>query len=346
MPMKAVLHQEAGGPEVLRYVDVPDPEPGPLDVVVRVAACALNRLDVVQRNGWFQLPGFTYPHIAGMDVAGEVVAVGSAVADVAVGDRIVVDPSLVGVPDGSRLARRGGPNGEPAVIGGTVPGGYAELCLVPSTHVYPVPDDLPLEQAATFPTCFLTAAHALFDVGGLRPGETVMVHAAGSGVSVATILLAKHAGATVIATAGSDRKLERALALGADHAGDNRTSDVAAFALAATDGRGVDMVLDHVGTALFGPSLTALAVGGRLVTCGNTSGDSATIPSLGQLFHARRSILGSDAYRPEEFGPVWETFCGARFPVVIDGEYPLAEAAAAQARLESGDVFGKIVLRP
>jgi NADPH:quinone reductase-like Zn-dependent oxidoreductase len=232
------------------------------------------------------------------------------------------------------------------VIGGTVPGGYAELCLVPSTHVYPVPDDLPLEQAATFPTCFLTAAHALFDVGGLRPGETVMVHAAGSGVSVATILLAKHAGATVIATAGSDRKLERALALGADHAGDNRTSDVAAFALAATDGRGVDMVLDHVGTALFGPSLTALAERGRLVTCGNTSGDSATIPSLGQLFHARRSILGSDAYRPEEFGPVWETFCAARFPAVIDGEYPLAEAAAAQARLEAGDVFGKLVLRP
>ncbi len=354
--MKAVLHHEAGGPEVLRFVDVPDPEPGPLDVVVRVAACALNRLDIVQRNGWFQLPGFTYPHIAGMDVAGEVVAVGSAVTAVAEGDRVVVDPSLAGVPEGSRLADRAGPDGEPAVIGGTVPGGYAELCLVPSTHVYPVPDDLPLEQAATFPTCFLTAAHALFDVGGLRAGETVMIHAAGSGLSVAAILLAKHAGATVLATAGSDHKLERALALGADHVGDNRTGDnrtgdnrtgdVAAFARAATDGRGVDMVFDHVGSALFGASLAALAVRGRLVTCGNTSGDTATIPSLGQLFHARLSILGSDAYRPEEFGPVWETFCAARFPVVIDGEYPLAEAATAQARLESGDVFGKLVLRP
>lgn len=344
--MKAVLHHEAGGPEVLRYVDVPDPEPGPLDVVVRVAACALNRLDIVQRNGWFQLPGFTYPHIPGMDVAGEVVAIGAAVTTVAEGDRVVVDPSLAGVPEGSRFAGAGGPNGEPAVIGGTVPGGYAERCVVPATHVYPVPADLPLEHAATFPTCFLTAAHALFDVGGLQAGETVLVHAAGSGVSVAAILLAKHAGATVLATAGSDHKLHRALALGADHAGNNRTDDIAAFALDVTDGRGVDMVLDHVGTALFGASLASLAVCGRLVTCGNTSGDSATIPSLGQLFHARRSILGSDAYRPEEFGPVWDTFCTARFPVVIDREYPLVEAAVAQARLESGDVFGKIVLRP
>jgi NADPH:quinone reductase-like Zn-dependent oxidoreductase len=344
--MKAVLHHEAGGPEVLRYVDVPDPEPGPLDVVVRVAACALNRLDIVQRNGWFQLPGFTYPHIAGMDVAGEIVAVGPSVTGVRLGDRVVVDPSLAGVPEGSRLAGRGDRHGELGIIGGTVPGGYAELCLAPSTHVYPVPDDLPLEQAATFPTCFLTAAHALFDVGRLRAGETVMIHAAGSGVSVAGILLAKHAGATVLATAGGARKLERALALGADQVVDNRTADVAAFALAATDGRGVDLVLDHVGTALFGGSLAALAVGGRLVTCGNTSGDSAAIPSLGHLFHGRRSILGSDAYRPEEFGPVWETFCTARFPVVIDREYPLDEAGAAQARLEAGDVFGKIVLRP
>jgi NADPH:quinone reductase-like Zn-dependent oxidoreductase len=344
--MKAVLYHQAGGPEVLQYVDVPDPEPGPADVIVRVAACSLNRLDVVQRNGWFQMPGFTYPHIAGMDVAGEVVAVGSAVTSVSVGDRVVVDPSLAGVADGSKLAGMGDLYGELGIIGGTVAGGYAELCLVPASHVYAVPDDMPLEHAATFPTCFLTAAHALFDVGGLQAGETVMIHAAGSGVSVAGILLAKHAGATVLATAGSDDKLERAKELGADAVCNNRTEDVTGFARGFTRGAGVDMVFDHVGTALFGPSLFAIGVRGRLVNCGNTSGDSATIPSLGYLFHSGITIKGSDPYRPEEFGPVWRTFCDARFPVAIDSEYPLADAAAAQDKMLSSDFFGKILLRP
>jgi NADPH:quinone reductase-like Zn-dependent oxidoreductase len=344
--MKAVLYHEAGGPEVLRYVDVPDPEPGPADVVVEVRACALNRLDVVQRNGWFQMPGFTYPHIAGMDLAGEVVAVGSGVVDVSVGDRVVVDPSLAGVSDGSKLAGMGDLFGELGIIGGTVAGGYAELCLVPASHVYPVPDDMPFEHAATFPTCYLTAGHALFDVGGLQAGETVMIHAAGSGVSVAGILLAKRAGATVLATAGSDDKLERARELGADFVCNNRTEDVTGFARGLTQGRGVDMVFDHVGTALFGPSLFAIGVHGRLVNCGNTSGDTATIPSLGYLFHSGITIKGSDPYRPEEFGPLWQTFCDARFPVAIDRTYHLSEAAAAQEQMLSSDFFGKILLVP
>ena len=149
--MKAMLYHEAGGPEVLQYVDVPDPEPGPGDVVIDVAATALNRLDVVQRNGWFQMPGFTYPHIAGMDVAGTVAAVGTEVAGVAVGDRVVVDPSLAGVADNSKLAGKGDLFGELGVIGATVDGGYAEQCLVPASHVYPVPDTMSLEHAATFP---------------------------------------------------------------------------------------------------------------------------------------------------------------------------------------------------
>ncbi len=210
--MKAVLYRHAGGPEVLEHIEVPDPEPGARDVVIEVAACALNRLDVVQRHGWYQMPGFAYPHIAGMDLAGNVVAVGSEVTTVAVGDRVVADPSLAGVPEGSNLSGRGDLYGELGIIGATVDGGYAERCLVPDTHVYPVPDDMSLEHAATFPTCYLTAAHALFDVGRLTAGETVMIHAAGSGVSVAAIQLAKRAGATVLATAGSDDKLDRARA--------------------------------------------------------------------------------------------------------------------------------------
>jgi NADPH:quinone reductase-like Zn-dependent oxidoreductase len=344
--MKAVRYHAPGGPEVLEYVDVPDPEPGVLDVVIEVGACALNRLDVVQRNGWYQMPGFTYPHIAGMDVAGTIVEVGSDVGTVSVGDRVVVDPSLAGVAEGSKLAGRGDLYGELGIIGATADGGYAERCLVPASHVYPVPDDMPIEHAATFPTCFLTAAHALFDVGGLAAGETVMIHAAGSGVSVAAIQLAVRAGATVLATAGSDAKLERARELGATHVCNNRTTDVAGWARGVTGGSGVDMVFDHVGTALFGPSLFAIGVGGRLVNCGNTSGDEATIPSLGYLFHSAISILGSGPYEPHEFGAVWQQFCEGGFEVAIDREYPLTEAAVAQEQLVSNDVFGKILLRP
>jgi NADPH:quinone reductase-like Zn-dependent oxidoreductase len=344
--MKAVLYRELGGPEVLQFTDVPDPEPGPADVVVRVEAAALNRLDVVQRHGWYQMPGFTLPHIAGMDVAGTVAAVGSDVTTVAAGDRVVVDPSLAGVQGVSKLAGMGDLYGELGVIGATVDGGYAELCLVPASHVYRVPDDVPIEHAASFPTCWLTAGHALFEVGRLQAGETILIHAAGAGVSVAAIHLAKHAGATVLATAGTDEKCEKALELGADHVLNNRTGDVAGWARGATQGAGVNMVFDHVGTALFGPSLFALGIKGRLVNCGNSSGDTATIPSLGYLFHSGLSIIGSDPYRPEEFGPLWRTFCEQRFPVVIDSEFPLADAGIAQQKLLSNDVFGKILLKP
>ena len=243
-----MLYHEHGGLEVLRYEEVRDPEPGPVDVVVDVAATALNRLDVVQRNGWFTMPGFRF-HIAGMDVAGVVSVIGDDVIDVAVGDRVVVDPSLSGVDDRSKLAGMGDLFGELGIIGATVDGGYAERCLVPASHVYHVPDGLPLEHAAPFATCFVTASHALFDIGKLVSGETVMIHAAGSGLSTAAIQLAKHAGATVLATAGTDAKCERALTLGADHVLNNRTGDVTRWARGVTAGAGVDMVLDHIGTA-------------------------------------------------------------------------------------------------
>jgi NADPH:quinone reductase-like Zn-dependent oxidoreductase len=344
--MKAMLYTETGGPEVLQYIDIADPEPGPTDVIVDVAATSLNRLDVVQRNGWFQMPGFTFPHIAGMDVAGTVAALGEDVTSVSIGDRVVVDPSLAGVAESSKLAGLGDLYGDLGIIGGTVDGGYAEKCLVPASHVYAIPDGMPFEHAATFPTCYLTAAHAIFQVGKLQAGETVMIHAAGSGVSTAAIQLAKNAGATVLATAGTDAKCEQALAIGADHASNNRTDDVTGFAREMTQGAGVNMVFDHVGTALFGASLFGIGVGGRLVNCGNSSGDEATIPSLGYLFHSGISILGSDPYRPEEFGPVWDTFCTGDFEVVIDSEFALADAAQAQDKMLASDFFGKIILKP
>ncbi len=344
--MKAVSYSAHGGPEVLRLAEVPDPEPGPADVVVQVAATALNRLDIVQRAGWFTMPGFALPHIAGMDLAGVVVATGEQVTDVALGDRVVVDPSLAGVAEGSQLAGRGDLYGDLGIIGATVDGGYAELCLVPASHTYPVPDGMSLEAAAVFPTCWLTAAHALFEVGGLQQGETLLVHAAGSGVSSAAIQLACHAGAKVLATAGSATKCARAIELGAYASANNRTEDVAAWARSLSENKGVDMVLDHVGPALWEASLGSLTVGGRLVSCGNTTGDSVTIPSLGHLYHLGLQILGSDPYRPEEFGTVWETYCSGNFVAPIDSVLPLAEAAIAQERLLAGDYFGKILLRP
>jgi NADPH:quinone reductase-like Zn-dependent oxidoreductase len=334
------------GEDVLLLEEVPDPEPGPTDVVLDVAATALNRLDVLQRQGLFQLPGFSLPHIAGMDVAGVVSAVGAKVVGVTVGDRVVVDPSLAGVDEGSNLAGRGDLHGELGIIGATVDGGYAEKCLVPSSHVYALPSAMSFEQAATFPTCYLTASHALFSVGGLKAGETVMIHAAGSGIGVAALRLAKQAGATILATAGTDEKCEQARELGAEEVLNNRTGEVADWARRVTSGAGVDLVLDCVGTALFGSSLFALGHGGRLVCCGNASGDEAVIPSLGYLFHSGIKIFGSDPYHPDEFGPAWERFCADSQPPVIDSVFPLAEAAQAQERLLSGDHFGKILLRP
>ena len=344
--MKALLYKSAGGPEVLEYIDIPDPEPGPRDVVVGVAATTVNNLDVTQRNGWFALPGFTLPHIAGMDVAGTVLAIGSEVTCVALGERVVVDSSMTEVPDGSKLAGMGDLYGELGIIGATVAGGYAEQCLVPETHVYKIPNNMSWHHAVVFPTAWMTAQHALFTVGNLREGETVMIHAAGSGVSMAGIQLAKHAGATILATAGTEEKCARALDLGADYATENRSTDIAAWAREITNGVGVNMVFDHVGEALWAASMFSLAPQGRLVNCGSTSGDIATIPSLGFMYHMGIQILGSDPYRYEEFAPAWDTYCSGDFRSLIDSVYPLAQGAEAQEKMLQRDFFGKIVLEP
>ncbi len=344
--MKALLYHQPGGADVLRYEDVADPDPGPADVIVRVAATALNHLDVVQRSGWYQLPGFTLPHIAGMDLAGTVVSIGDEVSNVSVGDRVVVDPSLAGAPDHSKLTGMGDFYGNLGVIGGTVAGGYAELCLVPSTHVQPVPADMHWHQAAAFPTIWLTAHHALFDTGRLQLGETLLIHAAGSGVSTAAIQMAKRAGATVLATAGSAEKCAKAIELGADFAANNREVDVAAWAREVTDGAGVDVVFDHVGPALWDASFKALKARGRLVNCGNTTGDQATISSLGYLFHMGIQILGSDAYRPHEFAEAWSLYCTGGFHTPIDSVFPLADGGEAQDKMLRSDFFGKILLEP
>lgn len=343
--MKALIY-EKHGTDVLEYRSVPDPTPGLRDVVIKVAATTVNNLDATQRNGWFTMPGFELPHISGMDVVGTVVEIGSEVSSVQVGERVIVDPSLTNVPENSKLSGRGDLYGELGVIGANVDGGYAELCLAPDTHVYPIPDELSWHQAAPFPTAWMTAHHALFDVAELKGGEVVMIHAAGSGVSMAGIQLAKNAGATVLATAGSEGKCEKAVQLGADFTCVNRDTDVAQWAREVTHGAGANVVFDHVGEALWAQSMFSLAPRGRLVNCGGTSGNAPVIPNLGYMYHMGLKILGSDPYRYEEFAPAWSTYCSGDFRSVVDSIFQLSEGAAAQDKLLNADCFGKIILEP
>ena len=302
--MKAVLYHRSGGPEVLEYTDVADPEPGARDVIVAVAATALNHLDIVQRNGWFTMPGFRFPHIAGMDLAGTVQSIGTEVEGFAVGDRVVVDPSLVGVPVGSKLAGGGDIHGELYIIGATVDGGYADLCLVPESHVHHVPPSITLEEAATFPTCYLTVWHALFEIGELEAGETGHDPCRRFGYGrrrhpareAARRNGDRHRGHRREVRASLGDRLRFRLQQPDNRCGRPSPREV-------TDGRGVDMVFDHIGPALFEASFYSLALRGRFVTCGNTSGDQFTVPSIGHMYHSGIRILGSDPYRSDEFAP-------------------------------------------
>ena len=344
--MKALIYEQHGGAEVLQYRDHPDPEPGARDVVIEVVATTVNRLDATQRNGWFKMPGFTLPHISGMDIAGTVMQVGEQATLAKIGQRVIVDPSLCKVPESSKLSGRGDIYGELGVLGANADGGYAEKCLAPETHLHLIPEGMSWHQAVMFPTAWMTAQHALFDVAELKAGETLMIHAAGSGVSMAGIQWAKNAGATVLATAGSEEKCTKARALGADHACNNRETDIAAWARELTAGRGVDVVFDHVGEALWAASIFSMAPRGRLVNCGGTSGDAPVIPSLGYMYHMGLRLLGSDPYRHEEFGPAWQHYCESDFQATVDSVFPLADGASAQEKMLSGDFFGKIILEP
>ncbi|MBO0729620.1 MAG: zinc-binding dehydrogenase [Acidimicrobiaceae bacterium] len=343
--MKAMVQHAHGGPEVLRFEEVDTPTIGPRDALVSVRATCLNRLDVLHREGPPLLPGFHLPHIAGMDVAGEIVAVGEQVTQWSRGDRVVVNPALQ--CGGCRFCRAGldGFCPDTAVVGGNRAGGYAELCSVPATHIYRIPDDVDYEVAATVPTVYSTAWQGLVVCGRLTVGETVLIHAAASGVSVAAIQLAKRAGATVIATAGTQAKLEVAERLGADVMVNNRTEDVVGRVRAATGGEGVDVVFDHVGPALFGASLHSLRPQGRLVFCGTTTGTTAAL-DLPYAYHFGISLIGVAPYHHAEFERMLAYYWGGSFEPVIDSRYPLAEAARAQQRLDCGDAAGKVVLLP
>ncbi len=339
--MKAVRVHEHGGPEVLRLEEVADPVPGPGEALVRVRACALNHLDLWVRRGLerVQIPR---PHIPGSDVAGEVVAAPSGT--VPVGQRVLIQPGLSCGRCPACLSGRDNQCPRYDVLGFQSDGGYAELVKVPVENLVPIPDHVGDVEAAAFPLVFLTAWHMLVTRACLSPGETVLIWAAGSGVGHAAVQLARLLGARVIATVGRPEKAPRARELGADLVLNHTVDDVVEQVRQATDRRGVDVVVEHVGQATWEASVRVLARGGRLVTCGATTGAAVGI-DLRVLFARHLALIGSYMGAKGELLQAAALFFAGRLRPVIDRVFDLSEAVAAHERLERREHFGKIVLR-
>jgi NADPH:quinone reductase-like Zn-dependent oxidoreductase len=338
--MKAVRFHTHGGPDVLRYEDAADPKPGPGDALIRVRACALNHLDLWKRRGMerVQIP---FPHISGADVAGDVISTPNG--EFGSGRRVMLQPGLSCMRCVACLDGRDNECASYDVLGYRSNGGYAEMVAVPVQNLIAIPDAIGYVEAAAFPLAFLTAWHMLITRARLRAGEDVLVLGAGSGVGQAAIQIAWRHGARVFATAGTDAKLAKARQLGAYEVINHKTQDIPASIKRFTGGRGVDVVVEHVGTATWERSLRSLTRGGRLVTCGATTGHDAQI-DLRVLFVRQLSLLGSYMGRKAELFRAAQFFFGGELRPVVDRTYPLAEAAEAHRRLESGEQFGKIVL--
>ncbi len=338
--MKAVRFHEHGDLNVLRYEEVPDPEPGPGEVIVKVRGCALNHLDLFQRRG---IPGVRLPHAPGSDIAGEVIS--TTVPTVKEGLRVMLQPGLSCGRCRACLSGEDNLCSSYDVIGYRSEGGYAERVKVPAGNVIPIPDQVEFNEAAAFPLTFLTAWHMLISRASLRAGETVLVLAAGSGVGQAAIQIARLHGARVIATAGSDDKLARARDLGAHDVINHYTQDIADRVRQLTGRCGVDVVCEHVGQATWIAAMKCLARGGRLVTCGATTGPQVSI-DLRHLFAKQQSLIGSYMGTKGELLRAAELFFNGQFRPVVDRVFPLSAAAAAQRHMEQKEHFGKIVLTP
>jgi len=340
--MRAILIPKHGGPEVLQHAEIPDPRPGPNEVLVRVRACALNHLDLWVRQG---LNGVTFPLplVPGSDIAGEVAAAGDLAARVHTGDKVVLAP---GVSCGQCAACAAGKDNECrkyTLLGYGRNGGCAEYIVAPDENVLPMPAGLSFEEAAAVPLVFLTAWHMLVARARLQPGEEVLVLGAGSGVGSAAIQIAKLMGARVLATAGSSAKLDKARELGADEVINHTQQKISDEVRRLTGKRGVDVVFEHVGTATWEQSILSLAIGGRLVTCGATTGFAAQL-DLRYLFARQLSLLGSYMGSRAELFTVLKLVGEKRLHPVIDRVFPLAEAVLAHLRMEQREQFGKIVL--
>jgi NADPH:quinone reductase-like Zn-dependent oxidoreductase len=340
--MKAIVFQKHGGPEVLEYTDVAIPEPRAHEVLVRVKACALNHLDLWVRQG---IPGvpIPLPHIPGSDVAGEIAKVGAEVTTVKVGQKVVLAP---GVSCGKCPACLAGMDNRCrhfSNLGYVIDGGDAEYVRAPEVNCLPYPENLTYEEAASIPLVFQTAYHMLLTRAQLQPAEDVLILGAGSGVGSAAIQIAAMFGARIIATAGSDAKLQKAQQLGAHHLINHKTQKIRDEVRRITNKRGVDIVFEHVGTATWADSIASLAPSGRLVTCGATTGYDAQI-DLRYLFSRQLSLLGSYMGAKSELITVMKLVAAGRLKPVLDRTFPLAECAEAHRYLEAGEQFGKVVL--
>jgi NADPH:quinone reductase-like Zn-dependent oxidoreductase len=340
--MKAVRIHQFGGPEVLTYEDIPDPQLRKDQVLVRVKACSLNHLDLWVRKG---LPGVKLPHILGSDVAGEVVEVGEYVSGVKVGQRVLVAPMhfcghcvkcLAGVQNQCR---------EFTVLGNAVDGGNCELFAVSGANIIPIPDSLTFDQAASVPLVFVTAWHMLVGLAGVGPGQTVLVLGASSGVGIAAIQIAKLFHCRVITTAGDESKIEKGRALGADYGINHYKQKIAEEVRKITSKEGVDIVVEHVGAATWDESMKCMKAGGTLVTCGATTGPGVGI-DLRHLFARQLRILGSYMGTMGELNEVLAHVFAARLKPVLDRVFPLSEIRAAHEYLEKSQMFGKVVMNP
>jgi NADPH:quinone reductase-like Zn-dependent oxidoreductase len=340
--MKAVRIHEFGGPEVLRFEDVPDPQPRQDQVLVRVKACAMNHLDIFVRKG---LPGVKLPHILGSDIAGEIVAVGEYVTGLKPGQRALVAPMRFCNHCAKCVAGLQNQCAEFTVVGNLVDGGNCELIAVPAVNVIAIPDSLDFNQAASVPLVFLTAWHMLVGRAGIRPGQTVLVLGGGSGVGIAAIQIAKLFHAQVITTAGDETKLEKARALGADHGINHYKQKISQEVRTITNKAGVDIVVEHVGAATWDESMKSLKLGGTIVTCGATTGPDAAF-DLRFLFARQLSFLGSYMGTMGELHEVLKHVFAGNLKPVVDRTFPLRDARAAHEYMEASQMFGKIVLQP
>src|SRR4051812_28101883 len=326
--VQAVRIHEDGGPDVLVLEEVPDPSPGPGEVLIRLRASALNHLDVWIRKG---LPSVPKPRILGADGSGVVESLGEGVTGFERSQPVVINPGVEAA------------DGAIHVIGEHGDGTNAELIAVPATNVYPIPDGLSFEQAAAFPLVFETAYRMLVTRAQLREGEWLLLWGIGSGVSTAGLAIGKALGARTIVTSSSDAKLERARELGADVTVNHASGDVKAAVKEATGGHGADVVVDHVGEATWRTSLDVAAREGRIAVCGATSGPNPPA-ALHRVWWKQLTILGSTMGTKADFERAYELIASGRARPVVDEVVPLAEIRAAHERLEAGEQLGKIVL--
>ncbi|HEX5505640.1 MAG TPA: zinc-binding dehydrogenase [Thermomicrobiales bacterium] len=342
--MKAAVLREHGGPEVVRVEDVPRPEAGPGQVLVRVGACGVNRLDLWVREGTVPVK-VPLPHISGSEVAGEVAAVGAGVAGRREGQRVAVAPYLHCGQCEYCLAGEETTCLRGDILGLVSQGGYAEYVAVPANSVLPLPDAVSFVDAAATGLAALTAYHLLLTKARVRPGEDVLVLAAGSGVGSAAVQLAKLSGARVIAAAGSDEKLARARDLGADEAINYNAEDLREAVRRITNKRGVDVVVEHVGQATFPASVASLARNGRLVTCGATTGSEAKF-DLWSFFAKQLRFIGGYGGTRGELATLLALAARGQFRPVVHATYALDQVGAAQDALASRQTFGKLVVTP